>query len=78
MKLWGLRTLWLITTNFAVIYLDTTIMIAYLRGTIDTLTPTNAYVDCSGVGYDVNISLSTYDTLHGLAVSYTHLRAHET
>ncbi|MBL6452590.1 MAG: Holliday junction branch migration protein RuvA [Porphyromonas sp.] len=41
-------------------------MIAYLRGTIDTLTPTNAYVDCSGVGYDVNISLSTYDTLHGL------------
>ena len=59
MKLWGLRTLWLITTNFAVIYLDTTIMIAYLRGTIDTLTPTNAYVDCSGVGYDVNISLST-------------------
>lgn len=48
------------------IYLDTKIMIAYLRGTIDTLTPTNAYVDCSGVGYDVNISLSTYDTLHGL------------
>ena len=41
-------------------------MIAYLRGTIDTLSPTNAYVDCGGVGYDVNISLSTYDTLHGL------------
>lgn len=38
-------------------------MIAYLRGLVDTLTPTNAYIDCQGVGYNVNISLTTYTQL---------------
>ena len=42
-------------------------MIAYLRGPIDTLTPTTVYIDCCGVAYDINISLSTYDMLRELS-----------
>lgn len=35
-------------------------MIAYLKGTIEELTPTILYIECCGVGYQVNISLNTY------------------
>lgn len=38
-------------------------MIAYLRGTIDRLTPTNALIECAGVGYNVQITLPTYTKL---------------
>lgn len=40
-------------------------MIAYLEGKIDRLTPTNALIDCSGVGYDVQITLTDYTFLQG-------------
>jgi Holliday junction DNA helicase RuvA len=35
-------------------------MIEYLKGTITELAPTQAVVECSGVGYACNISLYTY------------------
>ena len=41
-------------------------MIAYLNGDITYKTPTYIYVDCHGVGYNVNISLNTYAKLENL------------
>lgn len=35
-------------------------MITYLRGLLSELSPTNAIIDCGGVGYLVGISLNTY------------------
>ena len=40
-------------------------MIDYVRGIIDELTPTQATVECHGVGYLCNISLNTYSALQG-------------
>lgn len=40
-------------------------MIEYLKGTLDELTPALAVVECTGVGYGVNISLYTYENLQG-------------
>ena len=38
-------------------------MIAYLKGIIGVLTPTQAVLECAGVGYDVQITLPTYTQL---------------
>lgn len=38
-------------------------MITYLRGLLSELSPTNAIIDCAGVGYLVGISLNTYSAL---------------
>lgn len=38
-------------------------MITYLRGLLSELSPTNAIIDCDGVGYLVGISLNTYSAL---------------
>ena len=40
-------------------------MIEYIKGRLDELTPTVAVVECSGVGYGLNISLNTYSALQG-------------
>lgn len=40
-------------------------MIDYVNGIIDQLTPTQATIECSGVGYLCNISLNTYTALQG-------------
>lgn len=40
-------------------------MIEYIRGVIDTLTPTEAVVEASGVGYQLFITLNTYTALQG-------------
>lgn len=40
-------------------------MIDYISGKITTLTPTMAVIDNQGIGYAVEISLQTYDALHG-------------
>ena len=40
-------------------------MIDYLKGDIEELTPTSVTVECSGVGFYVNISLNTYTALQG-------------
>src|SRR5271163_4936363 len=38
-------------------------MIAHLRGRLLSKTPNQAIVDCSGVGYDVTISVATFSAL---------------
>lgn len=38
-------------------------MISYLFGTLSHKEPLSAIIDCNGVGYEVNIPLSTYDKL---------------
>ena len=40
-------------------------MIEYLRGDLAELTPTQAVIDCGGVGYAVGISLYTYSAIQG-------------
>lgn len=40
-------------------------MFAYLEGKLAEVTPTYAIVDCSGVGYMLNITLSTYEKIQG-------------
>lgn len=50
-------------------------MIAYLNGKFAYINPTTVYVDVSGVGYDVNISLHTYGAIQNLKEGklFTHL-----
>jgi len=40
-------------------------MIDYISGKLKELSPTNAVVDNSGIGYSIEISLQTYDALQG-------------
>ena len=40
-------------------------MIEYLSGALADLTPTLAVIDCHGVGYGVNISLTTFSAIQG-------------
>lgn len=39
-------------------------MIDYIKGELTEITPTLAVVEAAGVGYALNISLTTYDTIH--------------
>ncbi|WP_313383639.1 Holliday junction branch migration protein RuvA [Chishuiella sp.] len=54
-------------------------MITQLRGKLIEIYPTNAVIDCNGVGYWVNISLNTYSSLeHEEAVTiFTHFVVRE-
>jgi holliday junction DNA helicase RuvA len=54
-------------------------MIGYIKGVITVKTPTYVYVEASGVGYHINISLNTYSSLEGKteAIIYTHLQVRE-
>lgn len=53
-------------------------MIAYIEGTIRSLSPERVVIDVGGVGYGVNIPLSTYYVLEGKSEGslqiYTHVR----
>ena len=40
-------------------------MIEYIKGELAELTPALAVVEAAGVGYALNISLTTYTTLQG-------------
>lgn len=40
-------------------------MLEYVRGNIAELTPAMAVIDCSGVGYGVNISVNTFTAIQG-------------
>ncbi|MDM1548025.1 Holliday junction branch migration protein RuvA [Empedobacter falsenii] len=54
-------------------------MITQLIGKLIEIYPTNAVIDCNGVGYWVNISLNTYSTLEHeeLVTIFTHLIVRE-
>ena len=54
-------------------------MIAYLAGSFNYKTPTVVYVDVNGTGYEVNISLNTYDKIKKLSEGklFTHLQIKE-
>ncbi|MDM1552678.1 Holliday junction branch migration protein RuvA [Empedobacter falsenii] len=54
-------------------------MITQLRGKLIEIYPTNAVIDCNGVGYWVNISLNTYSNLEHeeLVKIFTHLIVRE-
>jgi Holliday junction DNA helicase RuvA len=41
-------------------------MIDYVKGSLADLQPARAIVECNGVGYDLNISLTTYAAIQGL------------
>lgn len=40
-------------------------MIEYIRGALAELTPTYAVIDCGGIGYQLNLSLTAYTALEG-------------
>ena len=53
-------------------------MYEYIKGQIIEITPTNAVIDCGGLGFNILISLQTYDKLksdsEGKLFIYHHLR----
>lgn len=40
-------------------------MIEYIKGKLIEVTPTEAVVECAGIGYNIQISLQTYEALGG-------------
>jgi len=54
-------------------------MLAYLQGKFTYKNPAQVYVDVSGVGYEVNISLNTYSAIQSLEQGklFTHLQIKE-
>lgn len=57
------------------------VMINYIKGTIVELTPTLIVLDNHGIGYDIEISLQTYQALEGKTEAtiyiYHHIRQRE-
>lgn len=54
-------------------------MITHLKGKLVEKNPTNVVIECSGVGYEINISLHTFSKLPSeeLITLYTHLQVKE-
>ncbi|MBD5297946.1 MAG: Holliday junction branch migration protein RuvA [Bacteroides sp.] len=50
-------------------------MIEYIRGSVAELTPTYAVIECGGLGYMLNITLTTFSALEG--VKETRMLVHE-
>lgn len=42
-------------------------MIDYIKGRVDSLNPAVAVVEAAGIGYEINISLMTFEALNGVA-----------
>ena len=41
-------------------------MIEYIKGGLAELTPASVVIECGGIGYLLNISLSTFSSLEGV------------
>lgn len=54
-------------------------MFGYLEGKLIGLTPTHTYLDVNGVGYEVQLTLHTYDAVKGRETCrlFTHLQIRE-
>lgn len=54
-------------------------MYAHIRGKLEEINPASAVVDCSGVGYELHISLYTFEKIKSLdqVKLYTHLSIKE-
>lgn len=55
-------------------------MIGYVKGVLQQLSPAHTYVDINGLGYDVNITLHTYEQIKDrkdAVLLYTHLQVRE-
>jgi Holliday junction DNA helicase RuvA len=54
-------------------------MFGYLEGKLVGLSPTHTYLDVGGVGYDVHITLQTYELISGkdTCLLFTHLQVRE-
>lgn len=54
-------------------------MFGYLKGKLIGLTPTQTYMDVGGVGYDVQLTLQTFEAISGKedCLLYTHLQIRE-
>ena len=56
-------------------------MIDYIKGTVAELTPTKVVIDNNGIGYDIEISLQTYESLQNKSDAkiyiYHHFRQRE-
>jgi Holliday junction DNA helicase RuvA len=54
-------------------------MFGYLEGKLIGLTPTQTYLDVAGVGYDVQLTLHTYESIQGKSSCrlFTHLQIRE-
>ena len=50
-------------------------MIDYIQGIPAEISPTNAVIDCNGIGYDINITLIDYPRISN--VENTKLYVHE-
>ncbi|RYD97375.1 MAG: Holliday junction branch migration protein RuvA [Sphingobacteriales bacterium] len=55
-------------------------MIGYVKGVLQQLSPAQTFVDINGLGYEVNITLHTYEQIKemkGAVLLYTHLQVRE-
>ena len=63
----SLNTIFCADVRFLVVYIQKTLrtMIEYIKGELTELTPALATVEAAGVGYGLNISLTTYSAIQG-------------
>lgn len=52
-------------------------MIEYISGPLAELNPANAVIDCSGIGYDINITVTDYSALQSKGSQPVRLYIHE-
>src|SRR5690606_12858566 len=60
-------------------YLFCTLMIGYIEGKLVSLSPSLTYIDIGGLGYEVHITLHTYETIRDKESCklFTHLQVRE-
>lgn len=48
-------------------------MIDYIKGEIVELTPARMILECNGIGYEINISLTTFTAFQGKSEGKTYI-----